>query len=78
MLKLRERIIRKLGIEEKTPKEKSKTQTSNKPFPKLFQRLCDDNKEYSEHLNRLEIENLKFNGKGKEDKELIFYRNSYN
>ena len=76
ILKLREEIKQELGIQEESPKEITETQESNKPFLKLVQRLCDDNKEYSEHLERLNVEDLKLDEKGKviDDKALVFCR----
>lgn len=54
----------------------NQTQVSNEPFLNLFQRLCEDNKEYSEHLERLNVEGLELDEKGKviDDKALVFCR----
>ncbi len=76
ILKLSERIKKKLGIEKETPNKRSKTQTSSESVSKLLQRLHVDNKEYSEYLKHLNIEDLRLNGKGRviDDQSLVFYR----
>lgn len=76
IFELREEIKQKLGIQEESPKEKSETQESNEPFLRLGQRLCEDNKEYIEYLERFDVKDLKSNANGKvlDDNALVFCR----